>query len=43
MQLDLLFYDQQIKKVDPNSITLEKGKVVKSKKFILKNTKAGVH
>ena len=38
-----MFYDQQIKKVDPEEITVEKGKVVKTKRFLIRNTKVGIH
>ena len=43
MQLDLLFFDQQIKKIAPLEISLEKGRRVKSKRFVLRNSKQGLH
>lgn len=41
--MSLLFYDQQIKKVDIDEITLEKGKVGKTKKYIINNARKGIH
>jgi hypothetical protein len=43
LEANLLFFDQQIKKVDPEEITLEKGKNPKTKRYRLKNSKSGIH
>ena len=43
MQMNLLFYDQQIKKIDPLQICLEKGKKVRTKKYVIKQSRKGVH
>jgi hypothetical protein len=43
LEVGLLFFDQQIKKVDPEEVTLEKAKTPKTKRFIFRNSQAGVH
>lgn len=43
LEANLLFFDQQIKKIDPEEITIEKAKTPKTKKYILKNSKRGIH
>jgi hypothetical protein len=43
LEVGLLFFDQQIKKVDPEEVTLEKAKTPKTRRYIIKNSKAGVH
>jgi hypothetical protein len=43
LEANLLFFDQQIKKIDPSEIILEKGKNPKTKRYIIRNSKSGVH
>lgn len=43
LEANLMFYDQQIKKIDPEEITIEKGKNPKTKRYVLKNSKNGIH
>ena len=41
--MDLYFFEQQIKKVDPEGISLERGKKVKTNKYTIRRARAGVH
>lgn len=43
LEASLMFYDQQIKKIDPDEITIEKGKNPKTKRFLLRNSRGGIH
>ena len=43
MEINLLFYEQQIKKIDPEAISIDKGKRVRTIKYCIKRAREGVH
>lgn len=43
LEAGLMFYDQQIKKIDPDEITLEKGRNPKTQRYLLRNSRTGIH
>lgn len=43
LEVSLLFFNQQVKKIEPEEITVENGRVVKTKRYLLRNCREGLH